>query len=110
MDLHGVGGGQMSHGQPEMHVLHQPHQTVDLLHVQQHEMPLQQQELQPVHIMQQQQQQQQQQVVTVDHSQAVRAKLEELAYQLHNLNNTDQFQRRIHLAANWRLSEKNQVE
>ena len=112
MDLH---GGQMTHGQqPDMHGLHQPHQSIDLLHVQ-HEMPLQQQqqELQPVqHLLQHPEQPVHQQVgvIPVDHSQAVRAKLEDLAYQLHNLNNTEQFQRRIHLAANWRLSDKNQVK
>ena len=111
MDLQQLGGGQpqVVMDQAGLHILHQPHQNVDLMQHVAHELPQQQihQELQqPVHLVQQQQQPV---IVVVDHSQAVRAKLEELAYQLHNMNNSEQFQRRFHLASNWRLSEKNQA-
>ncbi len=109
MDLQQLGGGQppVVMDQGGLHILHQPHQ--DLMQHVSHELPQQQihQELQqPVLLAQQQQQPV---IVVVDHSQAVRAKLEDLAYQLHNMNNSEQFQRRFHLASNWRLSEKNQV-
>jgi hypothetical protein len=94
----------MSHGQPELHVLHQPNQAVDVL--QQVSQQQLQQELQPVHVLQVEQGQQV--AVLVDQSQAIRSKLENIAYQLHSLNNSEPFQR-LHLASNWRLSEKNQV-
>ena len=92
MDLHSV-TGQL----PELHVLHQSHQTVDVDLLQQVSQQQLHQELQ-----------QQQVVGLVDHSQSIRSKLENINYQLHNLSGSGNFQR-LHLAANWRLSEKNQV-
>ena len=95
MDLHSV-TGQL----PELHVLHQPHQTLDLL--QQVSQQQLHQELQPAHVLQQQV------VGLADLSQSIRSKLENLNYQLHNLGSSGTFPG-IHLDSNWRLSEKNQV-
>lgn len=92
MDLHAI-------EQQQFHQDHHP--AVDLLGVQQ-DLSLEHQQ-QPDHHLRQHQQQQ------VDHTPVIRSKLEQLAYQLQNLNTSDHIQGRFHFSSAWRLNEKTQV-
>ena len=92
MDLHAI-------EQQQFHQDHHP--AVDLLGVQQG-LSLEHQQ-QPDHHLRQHQQQQ------VDHTPVIRSKLEQLAYQLQNLNTSDHIQGRFHFSSAWRLNEKTQV-